>query len=46
MENNVPKIENLSCHYGVIQALHNVSIEIEKKESMRLLGRTEQGSLL
>ena len=37
------KIENLSCHYGVIQALHNVSIEIEKKGIYAIIGANGAG---
>lgn len=37
------KIENLSCHYGVIQALNDVSIDIEKKGIYAIIGANGAG---
>lgn len=37
------KIENVSCHYGVIQALHNVNIHIEKKGIYAIIGANGAG---
>ena len=37
------RIENLSCHYGVIQALHEVSIHIEKKGIYAIIGANGAG---
>jgi branched-chain amino acid transport system ATP-binding protein len=37
------KVENLSVHYGVIQALHEVSLEINKGEIVTLIGSNGAG---
>jgi branched-chain amino acid transport system ATP-binding protein len=37
------KIENLSCHYGVIQALKNVSIDIKGKGIYAIIGANGAG---
>ncbi|MDN5450358.1 MAG: branched-chain amino acid ABC transporter ATP-binding protein, partial [Enterobacterales bacterium] len=31
-------LDNVSAHYGKIQALHNVSIQIQKGEIVTLIG--------
>ncbi len=36
-------IENLSCHYGVIQALHDVSINIDNKGIYAIIGANGAG---
>ncbi len=36
-------IENLSVHYGVIQALHEISLEIERGEIVTLIGSNGAG---
>jgi len=37
------KIENVSTHYGQIQALHNVSVNIEQGEIVTLIGANGAG---
>jgi len=37
------KIANLSCHYGVIQALNNVSIDIKEKGIYAIIGANGAG---
>lgn len=37
------KVENLSVHYGVIQALHEVSLEVNKGEIVTLIGSNGAG---
>jgi branched-chain amino acid transport system ATP-binding protein len=37
------KVENLSVHYGVIQALHNVSLEVNQGEIVTLIGSNGAG---
>ncbi|NOL51567.1 ATP-binding cassette domain-containing protein [Pelistega suis] len=37
------KLENVSAHYGAIQALHNVSIEVNEGEIVTLIGANGAG---
>lgn len=37
------KLENVSAHYGAIQALHNVSIEVNQGEIVTLIGANGAG---
>ncbi|HEX9995868.1 MAG TPA: ABC transporter ATP-binding protein, partial [Abditibacterium sp.] len=37
------QIENLSVHYGVIQALHEISLEINQGEIVTLIGSNGAG---
>ncbi|MDO4666465.1 MAG: ABC transporter ATP-binding protein [Streptococcus sp.] len=37
------KVENLSVHYGVIQAVHDVSFEVEQGEVVSLIGANGAG---
>jgi len=39
----VLKLENVSAHYGAIQALHNVSIEVNEGEIVTLIGANGAG---
>ncbi len=41
--NNMLSIEHLSCHYGVIQALNDVTINIEKKGIYAIIGANGAG---
>lgn len=36
-------LDNVSAHYGKIQALHNVSIQIQKGEIVTLIGANGAG---
>ncbi len=43
MEDNILKIENLSCNYSQIIALENISLEINKGEIVSLIGANGAG---
>ncbi|STT82681.1 branched chain amino acid ABC transporter ATPase [Klebsiella pneumoniae] len=43
MENAMLTFDNVSAHYGKIQALHNVSLHIKQARSSRLSAPTARG---
>jgi ABC-type branched-subunit amino acid transport system ATPase component len=46
MENAMLTFDNVSAHYGKIQALHNVSLHIKQGEIVTLIGANGAGKTL
>jgi branched-chain amino acid transport system ATP-binding protein len=43
MQNNLLRFENVSVHYGAIQAIHNVSFDVERGQIVTLIGANGAG---